>query len=166
KEDPARPLLSPKDVTVTRYHRSIGKADQLVCRHLELRVRRKEGAKAAGARDDASLEQGLDIESAHATGKQGTLASDTEDLMAQGDDFFFDARLRLTILKGAAGVEVKKQGNDCSHVRARELQIQEQKAPAGKGMPPKTFQHVTALGPGRIDLLDTDLLEKKNVEKS
>jgi lipopolysaccharide export system protein LptA len=167
KEDPARPLLSPKDVTVTRYHRSLGKADQLVCRHLELRVRRKEGAKAAGARDDASLEQGLDVESAHATGKLVALASDTEELVAEGDDFFFDARLRLTILKGAAGVEVKKQGNDCSHLRARELQIQEQKAPAVKGMPAKTFQHVTALGPGRIDLLDKELLDQKvPVEKS
>lgn len=166
KEDPAKPQLSPRDVTVTRYHRSAGKTDQLVCRHLDLRISRKEAERAPGARDGRSLEQGLNIETAHATGKLVTLASDSEELIARGDDFFFDAHKKETILKGADGVEVDKQGNDCSRIRARELRIQEQTAPAAGGPSAKAFQHVTAQGPGRIDLLDKELLEKKSIEKS
>ena len=38
----AKSVSSPQDVTVTRFHEQLDQLDQLVCQHLEMRMRHKE----------------------------------------------------------------------------------------------------------------------------
>src|SRR5262249_22632435 len=107
---------SDERVLVTRCQDPLGKYDQLVCEHLELQFRRKSqqpsapgnGAAPArsAARDDRSVD--LDILTAHATGQEVTLTSDTETLVACGTDFYYDAATLLTILKGNPAMPVVK----------------------------------------------------------
>ncbi len=140
---------SPQDVIAKRLHESLGKADQLVCKHLELRLRRKDGA-GGGASVEASPERNLEIETAHATGPDGlvVLTSDVENLSARGCDFFYDAPKMLTVLKGQPMMEADKDHNV---IRARELRIEDHKPDAAGGKP---YQTATALGPGTVDLID------------
>ena len=56
-----------------------------MCRHPD--------AKANGG-------EGLEIESAHAIGKELTLTSDPEQMDAHGNDLFYDGRTKQTTLKG------------------------------------------------------------------
>jgi lipopolysaccharide export system protein LptA len=127
-------------VTVIRSH-DLERYDQLNCEHLELQFHPKDGSNSRGVNEDRSLD--LEIESAHATGKQVALSSDSEHLSAEGDDFHYDARTRQSILKrsGPDGVWALKDANE---VHARELRIVQQKG----------AQQVTAIGPGWIGLLD------------
>jgi hypothetical protein len=148
---------SPQDVTVTRINKQSGN-DMLVCKHLEMRLkRRSEGTPSGGA---GAAEQGVEIETAHATGPFTTLTSDAEKLEAHGNDFFHDAGKKLTILKGVPYMEAIKED---SVIRAPELHLQEMPVPADsspavvardkKANPPaKTYQQVEATGPGRIDM--------------
>jgi len=175
RSDPSQPLRSPQDVTVKRHHPRLNADDQLLCQRLELRLRRKESNKdkeemvvapkpkapANGeAKDDRSLESGLEIETAHATGTEVTLTSDTENLEAHCNELIYDARTLLTILRGDPQMEAIKDGNV---IYAKELRIQDQKLPAAPGSKEeKSYQQVTALGPnGRIDMNDKDHPEKK-----
>jgi hypothetical protein len=150
----------PVDVTVIRFHGKDGPQDQLICQHLELRLRHRDNkpkaaAPAGGqARPPAGQEpdQALEVETAHATarGADVVMTSDSEKMWARGNDFFYDAIKKLTVLKGDNGITVDR---DQSVIRARELQMQEVKAPPRPGVPPgATFQHVIALGPGTIDM--------------
>ncbi len=82
---------------------------------------RRRGSRARPA-PRRSAEQGLEIETAHATGPEVTLTSDAEKLDAHGNDFFYDAAKKLTILKGVPYMEANK---DESIIQAPELQIQD-----------------------------------------
>ena len=158
----ATPAL-PEQVTVIRGNQPLPdrrdpllaspKLDQLVCEHLELQFRKKEApatvARPRGERPKAKKEapadrsSNLEIETAHATGKQVTLASDAESLDAYGNDFTYNALTLLTILKGQP-TEAIKEG---SRIFSRELHILGNRE--GKG------QTATAYGPnGKLDLFD------------
>lgn len=140
---------SPQDVTVERVNKDLG-IDQLVCKHLELRVKRRSDAPPAGtAPATQSTEQGLEIETAHATGPYVTLTSDIEKLDAHGNDFFYDATRKLTVLKGTPYMEANKEE---SLIKAPELRIQDIPLAVPPGKPAKTYQQVQATGPGSIDL--------------
>ena len=101
--DPTHAPQDDQDVHVDRITTSPdGKGelhDQLFCQHLELRLGHKESGP--GARDDHSVDHGMEVQSAHAFGKKEVvLASDKQKLTARGYDFMYDARSQLTILKG------------------------------------------------------------------
>ncbi len=114
---------TPQDVTVERINDATGTRDQLVCKHLELRLKRRDGeAQPASKSAVQTTEQGLEIQTAHATGPDVTLASDAEKLDAHGNDFFHDAAKKLTILKGVPYMEANK---DDSVMQAPEMQIQD-----------------------------------------
>ncbi len=116
--------------------------DQLDCDRLELQFHRKKPGEAKPAKpgEDHSVE--LEIETAHALGREVVLTSDSEVLnVSQANDFFYDARTKSSRIKGEAGVVVCKDGHD---LEARELQIEDH--PTGR--------RLTALGPGTIGLLD------------
>jgi lipopolysaccharide export system protein LptA len=142
----------PEQVLVNRYLEP-DKRDQLICEHLELQFRRRpaapaesppakaEGLEQKNEAKQSKAEGGLEIESAHATGKEVTLTSDAEVLEAHGNDFTYNALTQQTTLKGDPEMWALKEGNE---IHARELQITNQKG----------AQQGTALGPGRIDLLD------------
>jgi len=143
---------SPQDVTVVRVNERLGN-DQLICKHLTLRLKRRDSeATPAGRPTTAAAqtpEQGMEIETAHATGPEVTLTSDAEKLDAHGNDFFYDAGKKLTILKGVPLMEANK---DESIIQAPELQIQDIPLPTPPGSPAKTYQQVIAKGPGQIHL--------------
>jgi lipopolysaccharide export system protein LptA len=147
---------TPQDVTVERINERLGTIDQLVCKHLELRVKRRDSAAAPAGASSPQPEQSLEIETARATGPEVTLTSDAEKLDAHGNDFFYDAGKKLTILKGRPYMEANKEE---SLIQAPELRIQEvplPPAPGEKGgnTPAKTYQQVHAKGPGSIHMLD------------
>lgn len=118
-------------------------SDQLDCERLELQFRRKKPADTkTAAADNRSAE--LEIDTAHATGKEVVLTSDAEMLhILEANDFFYEAAVRRTTIKGNQKIIVVKDGHDLT---ARELYIEEQ--PGG--------QRLTALGPGTIALLDKE----------
>jgi lipopolysaccharide export system protein LptA len=132
------PSPYPNRVAVTRVH-ELDKSDELDCERLELQFRPREAEGPKPVRDDRSLD--LEIDTAHATGKEVLLKSDAEMLEAYGNDFFYDARTRQSILKGEPSMTAVKEGNK---IVARELHLVEQKG----------AQEATALGPGWIDLFD------------
>src|SRR5262249_43938022 len=132
----------------------------LFCKHLELRLRRKESAPAAKpgqpAAADRSPEQGIEIETARATGgpRGVLLTSDSQKLRAEGNEFIHDTRQALTILRGDPEMEADSDG---SIIHAREMTIQEEKVPGAARAPNgkvRTYQRMTAKGPGRVDMFD------------
>ncbi len=137
---PPRPNpFHPEIVTVIRENEGDqGKHDQLQCDHLELQFVRKPVAGARGR--SSSQADSLEIESAHATGKSLTVASDDEVLDAFGNDLFYDATKKLSILKGEPMVALK-EGNE---IHARELWM----GPTGD----KGTQQAIAIGPGEITM--------------
>jgi hypothetical protein len=137
---PPRPNpFHPEIVTVIRENEGDqGKHDQLQCDHLELQFVRKPVPGARGR--SAAQADSLEIESAHATGKSLTLASDNEVLDAFGNDLFYDATKKLSILKGEPMVALK-EGNE---IHARELWM----GPTGE----QGAQQAIAIGPGEIAL--------------
>lgn len=163
---------SPQDVTVTRINEQTGNHDMLVCKHLELRLKRRNNDKdAPAARDVGPSEQGLEIETVHATGPDVTLTSDAEKLDAHGVDFFHDAAKKLTILKGKPFMEANKED---SLIQAPELRIQDIPMPLNEkgGKPgvapassPKTYQQIEASGPGSIHMTNKNT-GKQNVHAS
>src|SRR5262249_366516 len=70
--------------------------DEVVCDHLELQFRRKNQGNTQAPRDDHTPD--LEIESAHAMGEEVVLTSDGEGLEAHGDDFYYNALTKQTIL--------------------------------------------------------------------
>jgi hypothetical protein len=143
-------VRAPQHVTLVRHHERRGETEQLVCHRLELKLRRKEHRTGSPAGGDDKLE----IETAHATGKEVLLTSDPEHLIAHGNDFYHDAVRKLTILKGDPEVEVDR---DETIIHARALHLQD--VPGLPGSPGR--QDVLAYGPGQIDLADKKT-HKKN----
>jgi hypothetical protein len=139
---PKQPSKLPEQVIVTRIAgpRDQEKRDQLFCEHLELTFRRKAGA--AAGKEGSSAEQ-LAIRDAHATGRSVELKSDAEVLHAMGNDFFYDARTKESILKGTPEMVALKDGHE---IHAQELRMEN----AGQ----KELQKAKANGPGRIAMLD------------
>ncbi|MGH7225026.1 MAG: hypothetical protein ACRELF_17525, partial [Gemmataceae bacterium] len=163
---------SLQDVMVERINKKTG-YDMLVCKHLELRLKRRNDAPPARTnerrdadaterRDAGATEQGAEVETAHATGPYVTLTSDAEKLDAHGTDFFHDTAKKLSVLKGTPYMEANK---DESLIQAPEMRIQEIPLPAASAPPagtsdkaanlqPKTYQQVQATGPGRIHMIN------------
>src|SRR5258707_8941448 len=129
----------PNLVTVDRMNEAEGKIDNLQCDHLELQFRPNQ---QQGPKEPADgLAEGLDLESARATGSEVVLTSDAEVLEARGNDFFYDKLKGLSTLKGTPRMWALKEGNE---IRAPELQLLDQKG----------NQQATALGEGTILMLD------------
>jgi lipopolysaccharide export system protein LptA len=126
-------------VTVDRFHELEGKNDRIESDHLEIQFQRKNPAAAKTAREDHG--EGLDIETVRATGKEVILTSDAEVLEAHGNDFFYDKKTHLSILKGQPRMWALWQGNE---IEAPELQL----------LDVKGAQQATALGEGYIRMLD------------
>ncbi len=141
-ELPAQPGQLPEKVTVTRVAgpKTHEKRDQLQCDRLELTFRRR--ADGTGPREGSSVN--LAIQDAHATGRPVVLHSDTDLLDAIGNDFFYNARTKLSVLKGDKDKEMwaNKDGHE---VFARELEIDTSQ---------KNVHQARARGPGRINMLD------------
>ncbi|GIW78579.1 MAG: hypothetical protein KatS3mg105_0386 [Gemmatales bacterium] len=135
---PEKPSWLGEKVTVTRTTEKAGieQRDELVCHHLELQFHRKPGDSG---RSEGSLN--LAIEHAHATGQQVTLSSEAEGLHAIGDDFFYNAKTRESILKGNPEMVAMKDGHE---IYARELKLVQS----------EKHQEARARGPGRIAMLD------------
>ncbi len=167
--DPTHPPKSPEVVTVDRHlPKSNQDDDHLECRHLELRLRRKESAPAAkpgqpkpAAPAGKGPEQGLEIERAVATGGHKEVVITSPKLRAEGDEFIHDARLQQTILRGKPEMEADHEGNI---IRAPELCIQDLPVPDGVKGPNgkvRTYQQMTAKGPGVVHMYDD---KKKKAE--
>jgi hypothetical protein len=144
-----RPGPRENIITVDRFKELEENVDHLQCdRRLELQFRRKNPSTVQGSGQQGSgqgaqakdgKEQGLDIETARALGKEVILTSDADVLHAMGTDFLYDRRTGLTTLKGSP-VYVAKEGTE---IRTAELQLLDQKG--GQ-------QQATALGEGEISL--------------
>jgi hypothetical protein len=129
----------PENVEVIREHEQ-GKLDHLLCDCLEIQFQ-----KRAGTAPSDSPGGGMEIKSAHAFGKEIVLTSDSEQLIAYGDDLEYDAGKHRTILRGSSQMIASRQGNE---IYARELWLD---APEKK-----EEQTAMAKGPGHIHLLDQD----------
>lgn len=155
--------ISPQDVTVQRLNGEEIGNDMLVCKHLELRIKRgnNETPAAKDAKSSPTDEQGLEIETAHATGPYVTLTSDAEKLDAHGNDFFHDNLQKLSILKGTPYMEANKEDNliQAPELRIRDIPLAVAAAPVpGAGnkatnATAKTYQQVEASGPGSIHMM-------------
>jgi lipopolysaccharide export system protein LptA len=129
----------PNVVTVDRLNEADGKQDHLQCEHLHILFHKKNGApESTGGSDQA---EGLDVETAQATGKEVVLTSDAELLEAHGNDFFYDKTKQLSILKGSPRMWALKEGNE---IEAPELELHQQKG----------AEQAVALGAGHIKMLD------------
>jgi hypothetical protein len=113
--------------------------DQLDCDQLVLTFQRK---KADDAQPGDGKAPQLEIDSAHATGSNVILTSDSQALDVQNaNDLNYKATTRKTTITGEHDINVVKEGNKMT-ARAIEL-IQREDA-----------QEMTARGPGVIELLD------------
>lgn len=169
KQKGSRPLKSPKFVTVTRTlsgqlqpeSGQLALKDTLSCDHLKLKFQDDDEKKKekelkprpTGSEKEDDEDGGIDlqVETARATGRSVVLTSEKDSLVAYGDDFFYDAKKSITILKGPS-MTVEKEGNV---LYARELHIQNQ----------KTGARSVALGPGRLQLFDTKKQDKNGNDK-
>jgi hypothetical protein len=127
----------PNVVTVDRW--TEGKIDHLHCDHLEIQLSRKQTGQPPASPNEQT--DGLEIEDAHATGKEVVIASDAEILEAHGNDFYYDKVHGLSTLKGGPKMWALKEGN---LIEAPELQLQSTKG----------VSQATAIGAGRISILD------------
>lgn len=136
----------PNYVEVTRINTVDGKRENLISDHLKLQFKRKEAEKAGAPAPKAPPDEQsrLDIVWAHATGKQVTLTSDGENLDAFGNDLFYDALKKESILKGSPEMIAAKDGHQ---IYAKELRLR---------FGEKGVQEFTAIGPGRINMLDRE----------
>jgi lipopolysaccharide export system protein LptA len=132
----------PENVEVVRLPEPVrqGKRDDLLCDCLEIQLQKRTGPAPSD-----SPAGGLEIKSAHAFGKNLVLTSDSEQLIAWGNDLEYDASKRRTVLRGSPEMIASRQGNE---IYARELWLD---APEKK-----EEQTAIAKGPGHIHLLDQD----------
>jgi lipopolysaccharide export system protein LptA len=107
----------PNLVSVDRYDERTKMTDQLKCDLLEIQFSRKTGVAASNA---GSATDKLEIESVRATGKQVVLSSDAEVLEAHGNEFSFNNKTSMSVLKGQPFMDAMKSGN---HISAPELQM-------------------------------------------
>jgi lipopolysaccharide export system protein LptA len=129
----------PENVEVIRLHEQ-GKLDHLLCDCLEIQFQKRTGPAPSD-----STGGGLEIKSAHAFGKTIVLTSDSEQLIAWGNDLEYDAGKHRTVLRGSPEMIASRQGNE---IYARELWLDAAEK--------KEEQTAIAKGPGHIHLLDQD----------
>jgi lipopolysaccharide export system protein LptA len=144
---PHRPSRQPEIVRVVRETENAqGKRDQLECDHLELQFTRKNSTDKRAGAAASNTGDNLEIETAHATSQRQdlTLTSDTEALLAFGNDLFYDAQKKLTILKGTPNMVAMKDGNE---IQARELWMTSNDSK-------EAGNEAVAIGPGEMSLLN------------
>jgi lipopolysaccharide export system protein LptA len=109
----------PDLVTVDRSDEKTRMSDQLKCELLEIQFTRKGNAapKAAAA---ASATDKLEIETVRATGKNVVLTSDAQVLEAHGNEFTYNNKTSVSVLKGKPFMYALKEGNE---IRAPEFQM-------------------------------------------
>jgi lipopolysaccharide export system protein LptA len=146
---PLRAGNYPENVEVKRLHEQ-GKLDQLVCDHLDIHFQRKPSPGPQTGPDSRSMN--LEIASAHATMDPPdpthprsplTLTSDAEGLDAFGNDLFYDAQQRRSILKGPQTMAMK----DGNEIISQELWMIMREDREGN--------EAIAKGPGHIRMLDS-----------
>lgn len=150
---PAKRGPLPEKVTVTRLSGPPGKEkhDYLYCEHLELQFQRKADASPtpapapAPAAGDSPVQNSMDlsIQDAHATGREVELISEAEGLHAIGNDFFYDARTKVSILKGTPEMVALKDGNEIHCPMLHMVNVGD-----------KDAQQVKAMGKGYVSILD------------
>jgi hypothetical protein len=126
-----KPDSRPNVITLDKFKDSEGTIDHLQCdERLDIQFQRKNktGASAsvpttnavrqANARPDGPAEN-LEIQSAHAIGKEVIISSDAEMLDAHGTDLVYDRAKQLTTLKGTPMWAIKEG----TEIRAAELQL-------------------------------------------
>ncbi len=107
----------PNLVTVDRCNEQTKMSDQLKCDRLEIQFARKDAAAGSTA---ASSPDKLEIETVKATGKNVVLTSDAEVLEAHGNEFTYNSKTLVSVLKGTPYMDALKEGNE---IRAPELQM-------------------------------------------
>ncbi len=112
-------------------------SDQLKCDLLEIQFTRRTGPAAANT---ASATDKLEIESVRATGRQVVLTSDAEMLEAYGNEFTYNSKTLVSVLKGRPFMNAIKEGN---RICASELEMTNVK---GK-------QQAKAVGEGTMSFL-------------
>lgn len=149
---PAKRGPLPEKVTVTRISGppTKEKHEFLYCEHLDLQFQRKSdkpapGSAPAPAAAAVESQQSIDlkIQDAHATGHEVELISEGEGLHAIGNDFFYDERTKVSILKGTPEMVALKDGNEIHCPVLHMVNV-------GK----KEEQQVKAIGKGYVSILD------------
>ena len=107
----------PNLVTVDRTNEKAKTSDQLKSDLLEIQFARKGAAVASNA---ASSADKLEIETVRATGKSVVLTSDAEVLWAEGNEFTYNSKTLVSVLKGLPTMHALKEGNE---IWAPELQM-------------------------------------------
>ena len=107
----------PNLVTVDRTNEKAKTSDQLKSDLLEIQFARKGAAAASNA---ASSAEKLEIETVRATGKSVVLTSDAEILWAEGNEFTYNSKTLVSVLKGVPTMHALKEGNE---IWAPELQM-------------------------------------------
>lgn len=139
----------PEKVTVTRLSGPPGKEkhDYLYCEHLELQFARKNEpatpASAHAANESETHSMDLNIQDAHATGREVEIISEAEGLHAIGNDFFYDANTKVSILKGTPEMVALKDGNEIHTAVLHMVNVGD-----------KDAQQVKAMGKGYVSILD------------
>ena len=166
-------LPASGDVKVVRQSPRLSAADpilidQLICEKLILRLSRREEGKNGQTNNSSTsgsggtLENGMTIETAHATGKGEIgviITSDAEHLVAEGDEMNYDAATQITILSGEKGmIATKEDGSDKTIIQAPAC-LQIRQYPADKKT--KAWQSIVGTGPGRIDVYDIKVKPEK-----
>lgn len=156
---PAKRGPLPEKVTVTRLSGPPGqeKHEFLYCEHLDLQFQRKSdkpktgGEPAAINAVDSQQSIDLKIQDAHATGHEVELISEGEGLHAIGNDFFYDARTKVSILKGTPEMVALKDGNEIHCPMLHMVNVGD-----------KDAQQVKAVGKGYVSILDKDTSWKRS----
>jgi hypothetical protein len=99
----------PNLVTVDRTNEKAKTSDQLKCDLLEIQFARKGAAAASNAATSADK---LEIETVRATGKNVVLTSDAEVLWAEGNEFTYNNKTLVSVLKGQPSMHALKEGNE------------------------------------------------------
>lgn len=151
-------MAPPRDPTILEYVKVTRKAkgnseDTLSSDYLDVQFNRHSNqAKSPSSAktnsppqvNDGPSENDMEIDTVHAWGKNIALSSDEEALFAYGNDLFYDARIKQTVLKGAPMHAVK----DGNLIRAPELTM--------ANLDDKEKQHARARGPGSIGMGEFD----------
>ncbi|HEV8061433.1 MAG TPA: hypothetical protein VGP68_16255 [Gemmataceae bacterium] len=129
----------PNLVTVDRCNEQTKMSDQLKCDRLEIQFARKDATAGSTA---ASSPDKLEIETVKATGNNVVLTSDAEVLEAHGNEFTYNSKTLVSVLKGTPYMDALKEGNE---IRAPELHM----------VNVKGAQNAEAIGEGTMNFWGT-----------
>ena len=112
-------------VCVDRSNEQTKMSDQLKCDRLEIQFARKGPVQGAVAQaTPTSATDKLEIDTVRATGKSVVLTSDAEVLEAHGNEFTYNSKTLVSVLKGQPFMDALKEGNE---IRAPELHMVNEK---------------------------------------